>query len=50
MHTALTTGVIQGRMVKISCPRALTEHHAMKAYWGRRSIEPRILDVGTRWR
>jgi hypothetical protein len=28
----------------------LTEHHAMKAYWGSGGIAPRILDIGTRWR
>jgi hypothetical protein len=28
----------------------LTEHHAMKAYWGSGSITPCILDLGTRWR
>jgi hypothetical protein len=33
-----------------SCPCALTEHRAMKAYWGNRGIVPRILDLGTRWR
>jgi hypothetical protein len=27
----------------------LTEHHAMKAYWGSGGIAPRI-DLGTRWR
>jgi hypothetical protein len=25
------------------CPCALTEHHAMKAYWGSGGIAPRIL-------
>jgi hypothetical protein len=28
----------------------LTEHHAMKAYWGSGGIAARILDLGTRWR
>jgi hypothetical protein len=28
----------------------LTEHHAMKAYWGSGGISPRILDLSTRWR
>jgi hypothetical protein len=28
----------------------LTEHHAMKVYWGSGGIAPRILDLGTRWR
>jgi hypothetical protein len=28
----------------------LTSHHAMKAYWGSRSIAPRILELGIRWR
>jgi hypothetical protein len=27
----------------------LTEHHAMKAYWGSGGIAPLILDLGTRW-
>jgi hypothetical protein len=31
-------------------PCALTEHHAMKAYWGSGSTAPRILWPGTRWR
>jgi hypothetical protein len=29
---------------------ASTEHHAMKAYWGRGRIARLILDLGTRWR
>jgi hypothetical protein len=28
----------------------LTEHHAMKAYWGSGGIDPLILDLGIRWR
>jgi len=28
----------------------LTEHHAMKSYWGSGSIAPHILDLGTRWK
>jgi hypothetical protein len=28
----------------------LTEHHAMKAYWGSGGIAPRILELDTRWR
>jgi hypothetical protein len=28
----------------------LTEHHAIKAYWGSGGIDLRILDLGTRWR
>jgi hypothetical protein len=28
----------------------LTEHHAMKTYWGTEGIAPRILNLGTRWR
>jgi hypothetical protein len=27
----------------------LTEHHAMKAYWGNGGTAPRILDLGSRW-
>jgi hypothetical protein len=34
--------------VNVSCPCALTEHHAMKAYWGGGSIAPRMLD-GCEW-
>jgi hypothetical protein len=34
----------------ISCPCALIEHYAMKAYWGSGGIASRILDLGTRWR
>jgi hypothetical protein len=33
-----------------TCPCALTEHHAMKVYWGSGSIDPRIPDLGTRWK
>jgi hypothetical protein len=28
----------------------LTEHHAIKTYWGSGGIAPHILDLGTRWR
>jgi hypothetical protein len=28
----------------------LTEHQAMKAYWGSGGITPRILDLGASWR
>jgi hypothetical protein len=35
---------------KESCPCALTQHHAMKAYLGSGGIASRILDLGTRWR
>jgi hypothetical protein len=31
-----------------NCPCALTEHHAMKAYWRSGGIAPRILDFVTR--
>jgi hypothetical protein len=37
--------------VKVKLPLCfLTEHHAMKAYWGSGGIAPRILNLGTRWR
>jgi hypothetical protein len=29
---------------------SLTEHHAMKTYWGSEGIAQRILELGTRWR
>jgi hypothetical protein len=29
---------------------SLTQHHAMKAYWGSGHITPCILDLGTIWR
>jgi hypothetical protein len=28
----------------------LTEHHAIKVQWGNGGIDPRILDLHTRWR
>jgi hypothetical protein len=28
----------------------LTEHHAMKAYWGSGGIAAHIFDLSTRWR
>jgi hypothetical protein len=31
-------------------PVPLTEHHAMKAYWGSGDIAPRILHLSTRWK
>jgi hypothetical protein len=31
-------------------PVLLTEHDAMKAYWGSGGIAPRILDLGITWR
>jgi hypothetical protein len=36
--------------VKVKLSLCLTEHHAMKAYWGSGGIAPLILDLGTRWR
>jgi hypothetical protein len=36
--------------VKVKLSLYLTEHHAMKTYWGCGGIAPRILDLGTRWR
>jgi hypothetical protein len=36
--------------VKLSLCFFLTEHHAMKAYWGSGGMTPRILDLGTGWR
>jgi len=30
--------------------KVLTENHAMKTYWGRGTIAPRNLDLGTRWK
>jgi hypothetical protein len=32
---------------EVSCPFALTEHHAMKIYWGSVDISPRIFYLGT---
>jgi len=29
---------------------SLTEHHAMKSYWGSGGIAPRILNLGTGWK
>jgi hypothetical protein len=38
------------KVVKLNLPLCLTKHLAMKRYWGRERIAPRILDLGTRWR
>jgi hypothetical protein len=41
---------------KVKCKRKvvpvlfLTDHRAMKAYWGSEGIAPRISYFGTRWR
>jgi hypothetical protein len=37
----------KGKVKVVPC--ALTEHHAMKAYWGSGRMPPCILDLGTRW-
>jgi hypothetical protein len=37
---------VKGKVV----PVLLTEHHAMRTYWGSGDIAPSILDLGTRWR
>jgi hypothetical protein len=37
------TAVITKIKQKKSCPCALTEHHAMKTYWGSGGIAPCIL-------
>jgi hypothetical protein len=34
--------------VNVTLPLYLTEHHAMKEYWGSECIAPRILNLGTR--
>jgi hypothetical protein len=36
--------------VKLSLYFSLTQHHAIKAYWGSGGIAPHILDLRTRWR
>jgi hypothetical protein len=36
--------------VKVKLSLCLTKHHAMKTYRGIGGIDPRILDLGTRWR
>jgi hypothetical protein len=35
---------------KLSCLCALTEHHAMKVYWGVEVQLHSFFDLGTRWR
>jgi hypothetical protein len=37
-------------LVKVKLSLCLTNHHAMKTYWGSGGIAARILDLGTRWR
>jgi hypothetical protein len=44
----LTNSTIKGKY-KVIPVLFLTEHHAMKAYWGSGGIAPCIFDVGTRW-
>jgi hypothetical protein len=41
---------IPGMFTIIKWSLFLTEHYAIKAYWGSGGIAPRILDFGTRWR
>jgi hypothetical protein len=36
--------------VKVNCPCASTEHHAMKAYWGSGVTAPRFIDLSSRRR
>jgi hypothetical protein len=36
--------------VKLSLSFFLSEHYAMKTYWGSGSIAPNVLGLGTRWR
>jgi hypothetical protein len=38
---------VKGKVVPVLF---LTEHHAMKTYWGSGNIAPHILDLGTRLR
>jgi len=40
---------IPNKKVKVKLSLCLTKHHAMKTYWGRAGIAPRILDLDTRW-
>jgi hypothetical protein len=40
----------EARVLPPVVPVLLTEHHAMKAYWGSWGIAPRILDPGTTWK
>jgi hypothetical protein len=44
-HRGMDRRVLIREMV-ITC--ALTEHHAIKEYWGSGGISPRIIDIGTR--
>jgi hypothetical protein len=53
-HKAKQTRKIRNFKIFIKCKVVpvlfLTEHHAIKAYWGSGGIAPHILDLGTRWR
>jgi hypothetical protein len=40
---------VKGKKSKV-VPVLLTEHHAIKVYWGSGGIAPRILDLVTSWR
>jgi hypothetical protein len=48
MSSAGRVTLVKGRRWSWSC--ALTERHAMKAYWESGGIAPRIFDLCTRWR
>jgi hypothetical protein len=39
---------IKIKVKKVKLPLCLTEHHAMKTYWGSEGIAPHILDLSTR--
>jgi hypothetical protein len=39
--------IVKGKIVPVLF---LTQHHAMKTYWGSGCIAPRIFGLGTRWR
>jgi hypothetical protein len=42
---------LEGKVkIKLSVSCLLTEHHAMKAYWGSGGIAPCFLDPDTIWR
>jgi hypothetical protein len=42
------TGKAKGKSKVV--PVLLTEHNAMKAYWGNGYIAPRVFELGNGWR
>jgi len=47
---ALCRGVRDPHKIRVNFSLCLTKYHAMKTYWGNGVIDPRIRNLGTRWK